>query len=218
MYNFKTKNEFLSIRLCYQVHQLSFYISKNYYILKNGEIKYQQKKFDINWKNYSKTNKSHIVNFLIRDHFSNCFYAETFPIDQVPHIKEFLFNSWRKKQHFGFCGIPDYLICSKHVLDTFPELKNFSKNIESIIETADQGFSTGVRATRDWEENYRYFCSYENLQTIEGFQQHIEFICRDLNTKDNGRTEPNLKKWIENEPKVQLINDKTVFDTLFQND
>ncbi len=201
-----------------QVHQLSFYISKNYYILKNGEIKYQQKKFDINWKNYSKTNKKHIVNFVIRDHFSNCFYAETFPIDQVPHIKEFLFNAWRKKQDFRFCGIPDYLICSKHVLDTFPELKNFSKNTELIIQTADQGFSTGVRATRDWEENYKYFSSYENLSTIEGFQEHIEFICRDLNTRDNGRTEPNLKKWIENKPKVQLINDKTVFETLFKND
>ncbi|PQA95523.1 hypothetical protein SAMN05421796_1174 [Chryseobacterium piscicola] len=201
-----------------QVHQLSFYISKNYYILKNGEIKYQQKKFDINWKNYSKTNKKHIVNFVIRDHFSNCFYAETFPIDQVPHIKEFLFNAWRKKQHFRFCGVPDYLICSKHMLDTFPELKNFSKNTNLIIQLADQGFSTGVRATRDWEENYKYFSSYENLKTIEGFQEHIEFICRDLNTRDNGRTEPNLKKWIESEPKVQLINDKMVFETLFKND
>lgn len=153
-----------------QVHQLSFYISKNYYILKNGEIKYQQKKFDVNWKNYSKTNKRHIVNFVIRDHFSNCFYAETFPIDQVPHIKEFLFNAWREKKHFRFCGIPDYLICSKQVLDAFTELsKNLSKNTELILQPADQGFSTGVRATRDWEENYKY-CSYENLQTIEGFQ------------------------------------------------
>lgn len=165
-----------------------------------------------------KTNKRHIVNFVIRDHFSNCFYAETFPIDQVPHIKEFLFNAWRKKQHFGFCGIPDYLICSNQVLDTFPELKNFSKNTDLTIQLANQGFSTGVRATRDWETNFKYYCLYKNCRTIQGFQENIESICGDLNTRDNGRTEPNLKKWIENEPKVQLINDKKVFDTLFQNE
>ncbi|REC60507.1 hypothetical protein DRF65_20815 [Chryseobacterium pennae] len=56
------------------------------------------------------------------------------------------------------------------------------------------GFSTGVYATRDWEENYKYFCSYEDLKTIEGFQQYIEFMCRDLNTRNNGRIEPNIKK------------------------
>lgn len=132
-----------------QVHQLSFYISKNYYILKNGEIKYQQKKFDINWNNYSKARKKHIVNFVIRDHFSNCFYAETYPIDQVPHIKEFLFNAWRKKEYFQFCGIPNYLICSKQVLDTFPELKNLSKNIDLTLQPLirDSAQELGQRGT-----------------------------------------------------------------------
>ncbi|RZJ90594.1 MAG: hypothetical protein EOO20_07675 [Chryseobacterium sp.] len=74
-----------------QVHQLNFSISQNYHILKNGDIKYQVKKFDVNWSNYSKSGKIHLINYLIRDHFSGCFYAEVYPIDEVPHISEIPF-------------------------------------------------------------------------------------------------------------------------------
>lgn len=76
-YHFKYKSDYPN-----QVHQLNMSISQNYYLLKNGEIKYQLKKFDINWNNYERTGKRHIVNFLIRDHFSNCFYAEIYPIER----------------------------------------------------------------------------------------------------------------------------------------
>lgn len=46
-YHFKYKSDYPN-----QVHQLNMSISQNYYLLKNGEIKYQLKKFDINWNNY----------------------------------------------------------------------------------------------------------------------------------------------------------------------
>ena len=57
---------------------------------------------------------------------------------------------------------------------------------------------------------------FENYKTINGFRENIETICRDLNIRNNGKTEPNLTKWIDNEPQGKLINDKEEFDDLFK--
>ncbi len=198
-----------------QVHQLNFSISQNYHVLKNGEIKYQIKKFDVDWKNYQKTGKRHIVNFLIRDHFSNCFYAEIFPIDELPSIVEFLFNAWRKKVNFEFCGIPKNLILGRHIVERFPEIYNLESNAGVNIELATNGFTTGIRSLRDWENNIRFYFYYKNCQKITGFQNNIEVICRELNLRDSGKTEPNLLKWINNKPQGQVINDKIDFKKLF---
>ncbi|SHG02233.1 hypothetical protein SAMN05444274_12013 [Mariniphaga anaerophila] len=199
-----------------QVHQLNFSISKNYYLLKNGEIKYQQKKFDINWKNFEQTGKRHLVNFLIRDHYSNCFYAEIHPIDNLPNIKDFLFNAWRRKTNYEFCGIPKNLIVGRHVTERFPDILNLTKNIGLNIELAKNGFATGIRSMRDWESNIKFISYFEQYRKITDFQLNIEKICRKLNIADSGKTEPNLQKWANNKPQGKLINDKTEFEKIFE--
>lgn len=199
-----------------QVHQLNFSISQNYHILKNGDIKFQAKKFDVNWKNYNKTGKRHIVNFLIRDHFSNCFYAEIFPVDKNLSIIDFLYNAWRKKENFEFCGIPNTLILGRHVVERFPDIYNLEANIGLNIELATNGFATGIRSLKDWENNIAYYSNYHNYKNISGFQNNIEIICRDLNLRNNGKSEPNLIKWANNKPKGILINELIEFSKLFE--
>ncbi len=200
-----------------QVHQLNLSISQNHYLLKNGEIKYQIKKFDVNWKNYQQSGKKHLVNFLIRDHFSNCFYAEIHSIDKMPHIKDFLFNTWRKKDNYDFCGFPDTLILGKHIIEKFPEIKNLEKNIGINLQLATSGFTTGIRSLRDWENEIKFVTAiYTDCQSIKDFQNNNEFICREINSKDTEKTEPNLLKWSNNISKVRLINDKKEFDKFFK--
>lgn len=199
-----------------QVHQLNFSISQNYHLLKSSEIKYQVKKFDVNWNNYTKTGKRHLVNYLVRDHFSNCFYAEVYPIDEVPHISKFLFNAWRQKDGFEFCGIPRSLILGRHIVEKFPEIQNFQKNAGLNIELAQNGFATGIRSVRDWENGIKYYTMFQNYKNIEGFQNGIEQICRDLNLRNSGKTEQNLLKWANNEPRGKVVNDLTQFETYFK--
>jgi hypothetical protein len=199
-----------------QVHQLNFSISQNYHLLKSSEIKYQVKKFDVNWNNYTKTGKRHLVNYLVRDHFSNCFYAEVYPIDEVPHISKFLFNAWRQKDGFEFCGIPRSLILGRHIVEKFPEIQNFQKNAGLNIELAQNGFATGIRSVRDWENGIKYYTMFQNYKNIEGFQNGIEHICRDLNLRNSGKSEQNLLKWANNEPRGKLINDLAEFETYFK--
>lgn len=210
-YHFKYRSDYPN-----QVHQLNMSISQNYYLLKSGEIKYQLKKFDVNWANYAKTGKRHLVNFLIRDHFSNCFYAEVFPIDEMPHLKKFLFNAWRQKENFAFCGIPQCLILGRHVVDRSPEIQNLTRTANIAIQLANNGFATGVRSMRDWESNMRFFASYSNLKQIKDFQAYGEYICRDINLRDSGKSTPNLLKWQHNEPRGLVINDFADFEKLFQ--
>jgi len=199
-----------------QVHQLNLSISQNHYLLKDGEIRHQQKKFDVNWKNYTNTGKRHLVNFLIRDHYSNCFYAETHPIDAMPHLIDFLFNAWKEKEDFEFCGIPKNIIVGRHIIQEYPEFKIFEENVTDFtIELANNGFATGIRSVRDWESNIPYFTFYEPYRHIVGFQTNTAKLCRELNARDNKKTEPNLKKWIENEPLLRVTNDKNEFNKLF---
>lgn len=199
-----------------QVHQLNLSILKNYYILKNGDIKYQAKKFDVNWKNYEKTGKRHIVNFLIRDHYSGCFYAEIFPIDEMPGIIDFLYNAWREKADFEFCGIPKNLILGRHIVERFPMIENLKSNADVNIELAENGFATGIRALKDWENNIAYYSYYDNYKNIGDFQDSTEIICRELNLRNSGKSEPNLLKWANNQPKGKLVNDKNEFANLFE--
>ena len=194
-----------------QVHQLNLSISQNHYLLKNGEIKYQTKKFDVNWNDYHKTGKRHLINFLIRDHYSNCFYAEIHPIDEMPDIKKLLFNAWREKDNYEFCGIPYNLILGKHILDKYPEIQNLEENIGMKIQLATSGFVTGVRSLRDWENDIRFEFFYINSKNIKDFQQNTEHICRRINLRESSKTEQNLLKWKNNNPQGWIINDRIKF-------
>lgn len=202
-----------------QVHQLNISISKNHYLLKNDEIKYQSKKFDINWNNYEKTGKRHLVNYLIRDHFSNCFYAEIHPIDEMPDLKDFLYNAWKTKKLFEFRGVPNYLFLSQIILERYPNIKTFSKNVVVFdIELVKNGFASGIRSVRDWENCMKYYLLFNNYNTISDFKNNNEYFCREFNLRMNSKkSESNLEKWAKNKPKGVLIDDKNQFDKYFGN-
>lgn len=81
---FSVRRPFLKVNMIYHyesyfsnhVHQLVVSISKHLYLLKNKEIKYQKKFFNINLKNYSKSTKSHLVRCIIEDYFSGRLMAK----------------------------------------------------------------------------------------------------------------------------------------------
>jgi len=64
--------------------------------------------------------------------------------------------------------------------------------------------------------NIKYFTYFEHNKKIKDFQLNIEKICRELNLRESGKTEANLHKWANNEPKGKRINDKLEFDKLFK--
>jgi hypothetical protein len=201
-----------------QVHQLNISIAKNHYLLKDGAIKYQVKKFDITWKNYQKTGKKHLVNFLIRDHFSGCYYAELHPIENMPDLKLFLYNAWKSKEYYEFKGIPRYLILGNDILGKYPDIQNFAKNINEFdLQTADNGFATGIRSIRDWIRCIDYYSWNPHFSCICDFNKYSEKFCREFNLRTNSKKSiSNLEKWISNKPRGILIDDKDLFYEKFK--
>lgn len=196
-----------------QVHQLNVSIAKNHYLLKDETIKYQSKKFDINWKNHSKTGKRHLVNYLIRDHFSGCYYAELHPIDKMPDLKSFLFNAWKTKEFYEFKGVPRYMILGSDVIEKYPDIKNFAQNINEFdLQMADNGFSTGIRSVRDRIKCIDRYSWNPNFSSISNFNKYSERFCRESNLRTNSKiSESNLEKWANNNPRGILIDDKEIF-------
>ena len=50
-------------------------MSRHLYLIKNGSVRFQKKKFEHTLANMHKSEKEHVVHYLIRDHFSGAFYA-----------------------------------------------------------------------------------------------------------------------------------------------
>jgi len=201
-----------------QVHQLNVSIAKNHFLLKDGTIKSQVKKFDINWKNYSKTGKRHLVNYLIRDHFSGCYYAELHPIDEMPDLKAFLFRAWKTKDFYEFKGIPKYLILGNDIVEKYPDVLNLAKNIQGFdLEMAENGFSTGIRSVRDWIRCIDNFTWNPKFSNISDFNMHSERFCREFNLRTNSKkAESNLERWANNNPKGILIDNMELFYEQFE--
>ena len=187
-----------------QVHQLNVYISQHYHLLLNDTIKWQAKKLDVNWGNLGKTGKEHLVTFIIRDHFSNCFYAELYSVDKMPLIQDFLFNAWTKKEHYPFFGMPTTLIVPKITQEQFPSIKTFFSKLKGIyMQAPTSGFSSAVASIQQWERMIAYFTSaYSNCKTLTQFQENIQLINREANTFDIGKGENNLQKWLDNSPQI----------------
>lgn len=198
-----------------QIHQLNVSISKHLYILKNGNIKYQKKAFDINWKNYHKSEKEHLVHYIIRDHFSNCYYAEICSSSNLMPIEKFIWNAWRQKSFYEFGGIPNCLIYPNTVLANFSEFQRFTGNfVQTKFLAATSGFEGGVRIVREWEEKLTSRIFYFNyFSTIDEIKSNIEQLNRQLNSLDRKNC---LKTWKENLNEFNVLSDKDVFLSFFK--
>lgn len=199
-----------------QVQQLNVSISKHYHLLKDGTIKWQEKQIDVNWANYKKVNKRLLVTYIIRDHYSSCFYAELHPIDRMPKVEDFLFNAWKKKNDYEFCGAGYNIIVPNLTLSQFPQLNSFFNNVDKVnLQLPTSGFNSAVRSIREWERRIKsVYLFIADTENIKGFQSKICEINRLINSKFYSERS-NLKKWAENNPKVLLPRDKESFYRYF---
>lgn len=188
-----------------EVHQLNVSLSKHLYVLKNGEIKYQKKPFDLNLNNFQKSDKFHIVHYVVRDHFSNAFYGEIYVTNDLSDLRGFLFRAWSKKEEYPFCGIPENLIVLKTVQKFSPGILEFIENCGVSIVNATSGFQAGVRTLKTWEEELRFATSLDgDFKNIEGAQKNIIYLCAHVNSRDFGKKESNISRWHKNIQRIKL--------------
>ncbi|EQA61962.1 hypothetical protein [Leptospira alexanderi] len=199
------------------VHQLVVSISKHLFLLKNEEIKYQKKSFDINLKNYSKSTKSHLVHCFIKDHFSGASYGEIYSTDQLFSIEKFLFNAWKIKKIYKFHGLPEFLMVPKSVIEHFPEITNiFNHTNIKLIETKS-GFQSGAPIIiKEWEKQVCYAPMLYKLLSFSKLQENIEYFNNEINSfKLDNSDSSKIKKWSSNLNQTNIITNETDFFKIF---
>jgi hypothetical protein len=143
-----------------EVHQLIVSVSRHYFITHKGFLKHQKKALEVNLKNIAESEKTHIVHYMIKDHFSGLFYAEICASNLLIPIVEFLYRAWSRKLYHPLYGIPDFLTVPKNVLIKFPEVKNLQETLGITLVKVTSGFHAGVRDIRTWENELK-FCGFD---------------------------------------------------------
>lgn len=166
-----------------EVHQLIVTPSKHYFITSSGTLKYQKKPFDVKLENINNAKKTHVIHYLIRDHFSGLFYWEICSsIAPIP-IYEFLYRAWNKKEKHPLYGIPECVTIPKNVQLFFPGLIGFIEKIGIIYIKVTSGFQGGVR----------------DIRTIE---DELKFVGFDYSNPHQSLTEPPFGMVLERAPEI----------------
>lgn len=163
-----------------EVHQLIVSPSKHFYVAKDRTLKYQKKPFEVNLNNITNSKKTHVVHFLIRDHFSGLFYWEICPSDSILLIHEFLFRAWSKKENHPFYGVPEFLTIPTKIQSYFPNIVKFVEKIGTTYLKVTSGFQGGVRDIRTVEDELGYAHSFADgpfsSKKDPDFQEIVNYI------------------------------------------
>ncbi|MDA8339807.1 MAG: tetratricopeptide repeat protein [Nitrospiraceae bacterium] len=193
-----------------QVHQLLITVSRHLYVLKNGEVHYQKKPFEVDLKNVIKSSKVHIVHYILKDHYSGLFYAELCTQHDLISIEEFLFRAWSKKDNFAFCGMPVLLTVPKSVIDFAPGLISLLNALQISIVEPTSGYQAGVREIRTWENEIRIAPAFKPmLKSFDALKNSTLEIVRNLNS--SGGQKSKISKWSALIEKVYLPTDLKAF-------
>ena len=162
-----------------QLHQLLVSISKHLYRKKDGLIAYQEKPFEATFDNYRKSQKEHLVYYILRDHYSGNFVFKIATVQTLFPLAAFLYETWNSEGEDGlFRGMPEVLWVPK----TIATAKLFD-GLKKLLVKADfppSGFASGIRVIRDIEDHLCYWLGCFSDHTLENMVRHTEEILRPL--------------------------------------
>ncbi len=139
-----------------QLHQLLVSVSRHFYLLKNGILKYQEKPLNVNINNFHKSGREHLVFYILRDHFSGNFVFNLTTTDSLIPLVDFLYYGWSSRTEEKYLwGLPQSiyipkLISSEELFDGLYEL-----GVEPL--NPPSGFASGVHMVKELENNICFF-------------------------------------------------------------
>lgn len=102
-------------------------------------------------KNFEKSEREHIVYYILRDHFSGFYYVEITSTKNMLPLQDFLLRGFLPKPDINFCGIPDALMIPKQVEDYFPRVDKILNTLGIQKIHPPSGFASGMIAVKNWE-------------------------------------------------------------------
>jgi hypothetical protein len=183
-------------------------VSKHLYAIKNGNIRFQKKKFDFSLATMNRSEKEHVVHYLVRDHFSGAFYGEACSSSLLMPVEEFLIRAWSKKDEYIFCGMPDYLSIPKTVADAFPNLLTWTSSLGIELLEVTSGFQGGVRDVPTWEEYLRMVFALGEETQLSEIRTQAARINNYLN-KEHSNRPSRIDRWAHSVGTIRLPSGET---------
>ena len=171
-----------------EIHQLLVTVSRHLYLDKKGVITYQKKPFDVNMNNYGKSNKEHLVYYVLLDHFSGNFIFDLATTRRLLPLADFLHFAWRKdKEEDHLYGLPLSVSVPKRI--SSPALFEGLQNLGIAPFNPTSGFSSGVHIIKNLEEKIFYsvlHCSaLHYLGAIDNYKREIYWYMLEITVKGN---------------------------------
>ena len=137
-------------------HQLMIAVSKHWYITRDGCLQWQMKPMEIDLRTCGASDRIHVVNYIIRDHYSGLFFAAVSRSDEQRSAEDFLTEAWSTKAEHPLVGPPEHLCVAKTCLAAFPMLAEFLREHKVRILDATSGFQSGIRDAQTWNSCLDY--------------------------------------------------------------
>lgn len=187
-------------------HQLLITPSKHFTVSFDGTFNYQKALLKIALKNLRLAPELHafpVVHFILRDKFSNAFYAESYVPNQMPPVVEFLHRAWSWKKDYLFAGLPKQLSVPSYARS--PELTKLLDNfhIGQILPRFVN--EIGLKGMQVYESE---LIKYSNLKFVADVQNQRDLILREINhfrvPNISRKSEKYEEKWINNVREIFL--------------
>lgn len=191
-----------------QVHQLMISVSKHLYLIKDGSVRFQKKKFDHTLANVHQSEKQHVVHYLVRDHFSGAFYAEATASSQLFPVEQFLLRAWSKKDKYIFCGMPEHLSVPNTVADAFPNILEWVDSLGVKLLNVTSGFQGGIRDLPTWEKYLQMVFNLNEKTRLSEVQEKAARISNYLN-HEHGDRASKIDKWAYRVGTIRLPSGET---------
>lgn len=198
-----------------QVHQLLISMSRHLYVLKGGDVNYQKKPFEFDLRTVGKSSKTHVIHYIIRDHYSGVLYAEVCTnLDTIP-VEEFLFRAWSKKENYLFCGMPTLLVVPKSIREFAPGIIPLLNTLKIEHMEPTSGYQAGVREIRVWEHEIAIAPAFDSR--MKSFLSLRTSTCEviDRMLRPRAGKESRTSKWLEKINMVSLPPDLKLFKEAF---
>lgn len=187
-------------------HQLLITPSKHFCVSFDGTLNYRKTLFKVSLKNLRLAPEEQalpVVHYILRDKFSNAFYAESYVPNQMPPLEEFLHRAWSWKTNYLFAGLPKYLSVPSYARSQELSKLLANLNIEQFLPRFVN--EIGLKGMQIYESE---LIKYAGLKFVADVQNRMDIILKEINhfrtPNKTLKSEKYEDKWINNVKEIVL--------------
>lgn len=154
---------------------------------------------EITLQGLEKSDREHVIYYLLADHNSAAFYAEVHTSKTFQDPIDFLKRAWSKKEDFFFYGLPENLMLPAVVSARYPEIEPYLDSIKVGNFPPPSGFAAGIHHIKNWEKDIVSAVQFDTFLTkapctLESLSKSIRYALVHGNEQEINRPGVHLSR------------------------